>query len=152
MSPLMPLAIKLFIFFLLTESSMAKHVQDHNVTKNQNMSDIDYSSFFKEMIEGWLREADKKYPFRPTTFRIGKFYSLQTEAEGFVNRSFFLQGKAQAYVREWNNWKPYRNLVNKIDVLWPNVDSECPPYEATNLLTYMLHGLSRRYNILRLLK
>lgn len=153
----MSLAIKLFIVFLLTESSMAKHVQDHNVSKNQNMSesDIDYSSFFKQMIEGWLREADTKYPFRPKAMRTGnadKFPSLQTEAEGFVNRSFFLQGKAQAYVREWNNWKPYRNLVNKIDVLWPNVDYECPPYEATNLLTYMLHGLSRRNNILRFLK
>ncbi|CAH8323012.1 unnamed protein product, partial [Eruca vesicaria subsp. sativa] len=133
---------------------MANHVQDHNVTKNQNMSDIDYSSFFKQMIEGWIREADKEYRFPPimsTALRIGEFPSLQTEAEGYVNRSFFLQGKAQAYVREWNNWKPYRNLVNKIDVLWPNLDSECPPYEATNLLTYMLHGLSRRYNILRLL-
>ncbi|XP_056863691.1 uncharacterized protein LOC108830766 isoform X2 [Raphanus sativus] len=131
MSPLMSLAIKLFIVFLWTESSMAKHVQDHNVSKNQNMSDIDYSSFFKQMIEGWLREADTKYPFRPKAMRTGK---------------------AQAYVREWNNWKPYRNLVNKIDVLWPNVDYECPPYEATNLLTYMLHGLSRRNNILRFLK
>ncbi|CAH8352194.1 unnamed protein product [Eruca vesicaria subsp. sativa] len=111
------------------------------------MSDIDYSSLFKQMIEGWMREADKEYRFPPITstpLRIGEFPSLQTEAEGYVNRSFFLQGKAQAYVREWNNWKPYRNLVNKIDVLWP--------YEATNLLTYMLHGLSRRYNILRLLK
>lgn len=130
--------------FLLIESSIAKHQPD--------ISEIDYSSFFKEMIEGWQREANEKYPFRPNFTNYDSSTFLQYQDQVYANRSFFLQGKAQAYVRQWNNWKPYRDLGNKIGVLWPTQDDTCPEIEAMNLLTYMVHGLSRRYNILRLFK
>ncbi|AEE83205.1 putative protein [Arabidopsis thaliana] len=151
MSLPMSLTIKLFLMFLLIESSIAKQKPDLDHV-NVDMSEIDYSSFFKQMIEGWEREANEKYPFRPDLNNDDSSYFLQSRDQVYVNRSFFVQGKAQAYIRQWNNWKPYRDLGNKIGVLWPTQDNDCPKIEAMNPLTYMIHGLSRRYNILPLLK
>ncbi|CAH2077496.1 unnamed protein product [Thlaspi arvense] len=111
------------------------------------MLNNDYSSFFKQMIEGWQREADEKYPIWPNTNNEGHvdFSSFcESRAQADLDRSFFLQGKAQAYAGQWNKWKPYRKLVKKIDVLWPNQVDTCPQIEATNLLTYMMRSLSRR--------
>ncbi|XP_010449905.1 PREDICTED: uncharacterized protein LOC104732081 [Camelina sativa] len=144
----MSLSIKLFIMFLLIECSTAKPIRQRDLDL-----DIDYSSFFKEMIEGWQREATEKYPFKPDFDNYDGSSFRQYLDQHSANISFFLQGKAQAYVCQWNNWKPYRDLGNKIGVLWPLEDkANCPQIEAMNLLTYMIHGLSRRYNILRLLK
>ncbi|EOA18102.1 hypothetical protein CARUB_v10006560mg [Capsella rubella] len=140
---------KLFILFLLIESSIAKYVSQ---LADQDLNIVDYSSLFKEMIEGWQREATEKYPFRPDFENYDGFSFRQNRDQTYANRSFFIQDKAQAYVRQWTNYKPYRDLGDKIGVLWPTQDDTCPETEAMNLLTYMLHGLSRRHNILRWLK
>lgn len=144
----MSLAIKLFIIFFLIESSFSKHIPDQDSNEKEDdrddyMSSIDYSRFFKHMIEGWQREADEKFPIR-----------TNTDDKGYLERSFFLQSAAQAYVGHWNKWKhhsgyPYGNLRNKIDVLWPGKVDTCPDFETTNLLIYIIHGLGRPCNFLR---
>lgn len=143
MSPTMSLAIKFILLFFLIKYFIEKHIPDQDSNENKNnrdqdvsISHIDYSSFFKEMIEGWQREADERYPIW-----------TNSNNKGYLDKSFFLQGKAQAYVRQWNKWKdhpeyPYGDLRNKIGVLWPQQVGTCPEIEATNLLTYMIHGLS----------
>lgn len=145
----MSLAIKLLILFFLIESSIAKHIPDQDSNEDQDdqdqdvyMSHINYSKFFKQMIEGWLREADERYSFWK-----------HSNDKGYLHRSFFLQGKARDYVQQWNKWKhhsgyPYGDLRNKIDVLWPHQVNTCPQIEATNLLTYLIHGLSRSYDFI----
>ncbi|CAH2077492.1 unnamed protein product [Thlaspi arvense] len=139
------LATKLFILFCLIGSSIAKHIPDQDSEEEQDRdvcmsATIDYCRYFKKMIEGWIRETNERYPFWKNT-----------NHKGYLDRSFILQRKAQDYVEQWNKWKrysgyPYRDLRNKIGVLWPHQGDNCPEFEATNLLIYMIHGLTSPYD------
>ncbi|CAL9224592.1 unnamed protein product [Arabidopsis halleri] len=135
----MSLAIKFFILFLLVESSIALYRPDPNKKEKQylDQSEIDYIRILRETIGGWQQEADKKYGI----------YSLSTSTN-YMNRSLFLQDKVRSYVQLWGEWKnhngyPYGDLRNKIHgKLWPMQYDSCRQSEGTNLLTFLMYGLS----------
>ncbi|XP_024004655.1 uncharacterized protein LOC112081909 [Eutrema salsugineum] len=136
----MSLAIKVFILFLLVQSSMARYWIDKNPFSKikpfrPDPSEIDYLSIFTDMIGEWQREADEKY-------------KLQTSTND-MDRSIFLQNKARAYIRLWGAWKnhrgyPYGDLRNKLPGdLWPNqFRYYCRQSECKNLLFDLVDGLS----------
>ncbi|XP_024004448.1 uncharacterized protein LOC18030901 [Eutrema salsugineum] len=136
----MSLGIKVFILFLLVQSSMAKYWVDKNPFAKikpfkPDQSEIDYLSIFRGMIRGWQREADKQYPLWTPT--------------NYMNRAIFLQKKVRGYVRLWGAWKnhrgyPYGDLRNKLqDDLWPiSYSNYCRQSEGKNLLTSLVYGLS----------
>ncbi|KAL9817263.1 hypothetical protein AtNW77_Chr4g0286851 [Arabidopsis thaliana] len=116
----MSLAIKVFLLFLLVESSIALYRPDPNEKQKKylDQSEIDYIRILRETVRGWQQEADKKYD------------------------------KVRGYVQLWGEWKnhkgyPYGDLRNKVHGnLWPMQYDYCRQYEGTNLLTYLMYGLS----------
>ncbi|KAL9286601.1 hypothetical protein AtEden1_Chr4g0287541 [Arabidopsis thaliana] len=140
----MSLAIKVFLLFLLVESSIALYRPDPNEKQKKylDQSEIDYIRILRETVRGWQQEADKKYGI----------YSLSTSTN-YMNRSLFLQDKVRGYVQLWGEWKnhkgyPYGDLRNKVHGnLWPMQYDYCRQYEGTNLLTYLMYGLSAEADI-----
>lgn len=144
----MSLGIKFLILFLLVESSTAEFSRDMLFKKrrisrdlfvnekqiNPHELEMNYFEILRGMIRGWLREAEEKYPLRMST--------------NYMDRSFFLQEKARAYVQLWGRWKnhrgyPYGDLRNKLQGdLWGMQYDYCRQSEGANLLTYLIHGLS----------
>ncbi|XP_019088177.1 PREDICTED: uncharacterized protein LOC104728035, partial [Camelina sativa] len=109
------LAIKFFLLFLVV--------------------DIDCIRILRETVGGWQQEADNKY---------GTLWA----STNYVKRSLFLQDKVREYVQHWGEWKnhkgyPFYDLRNKIHGnLWPTQYDTFRQFEGTNLLTYLIYGLS----------
>lgn len=140
----MSLTIKFFLLFLLVELSIALYRPDPNKKEKSYLDqpEIDYIRILRETVRGWQREADNKYGI----------YSLST-SNNYMNRSLFLQDKVRGYVQLWGEWKnhkgyPYDDLRNKIHGnLWPMQYDSCRQSEGTNLLMYLIYGLSAEADI-----
>ncbi|EOA18075.1 hypothetical protein CARUB_v10006522mg [Capsella rubella] len=131
----MSLAIKLFLILLLVESSTALYRVDFNENPKSYLDqpEVDYIRILRETVRGWQGEADKKYGLYSST--------------DYMKRSLFLQDKVRRYVELWGEWKnhkgyPFHDLRKIKSYLWTIQYDTCRQAEGTDLLTYLIYGLS----------